>query len=103
MVTSTFLEQPGIKLDLPSTRTNTPQQIKENTLTITRTNKMYLNDVPISFRSLSSSVRSLVSKGTKTFVIKADKSIPYGIVVKAMDVLRGCGIRKIIIATQVEK
>ena len=63
---------------------------------------MYLNDMPVTFDSLKSSIRTFVSEGTKVLVIKADKNVPYGIVVRAMDIMKGCGVKKIIIATRTE-
>ena len=61
---------------------------------------MYLNDTPVTFGSLPSFIKTFVSEGVKTLVIKADKNVPDGIVVKAMDIMKTYGVKKIIIATQ---
>lgn len=104
MVSSTFVEQPGMKLELPESKSSTAEKIKDLVLEITSDGDLILNDTPISLDKLENQLKKLLpSLEEKTLVLKADKSIPHGKVVKVMDLARLSGLEKIIIATTVEQ
>ena len=60
MVTSTFVEQPNIQLDLPSTKYSETSEIKELQLIITRYGKIYLQDKIVNINELENILRGLV-------------------------------------------
>ena len=104
MVSSTFIEQPGMKLELPESKSSTTEKIKDLVLEITSDGDLILNDTPISLDKLENKLKKLLpSLEEKTLVLKADKSIPHGTVVKVMDLARLSGLEKIVIATTVEQ
>ena len=103
MVTSTFVEQPNIQLELPSTKYAETSEIKELQLVITRYGKIYLQDQIVNINELESVLRDLtVQMNEKTLVLKADKDVPYGTVIKFMDAAKGAGMNKIIAPTLLE-
>ncbi len=102
MVTSTFLELPGIKLVLPSAKTSTPQAIREITIMVNAQNQLYLNGQPLEWAQLESRLKSALMQrpSPKTLIIKADRSVAHGKVVNIMDTARLCGVQKLVVTTQ---
>ena len=103
MISSTFIEQPGMKLELPETKSATTDKIKELILEINSDGSMILNQEAVTMDDLEQNFKKLIpSLEEKSLVLKADKTVPHGTVVKVMDLARLSGLEKIIIATQVE-
>ncbi|MEZ6157203.1 MAG: biopolymer transporter ExbD [Candidatus Scalinduaceae bacterium] len=103
MVTSTFIEQPNIKLELPSTKHTETSRTEEIVLMLTRDGKLYLKEKLIDTNDLEKVLRRLIlDTGEDVLVLKADKFVPYGAVVDVMDVARGAGFKKVIAPTITE-
>ena len=104
MISSTFVEQPGMKLELPESKTSTTEKIKELILEINTDQSMILNQEPVTLEDLEQKFKELLpSLEEKSLVLKADKSVPHGVVVKVMDQAKLSGLEKLIIATQVTR
>ncbi|NOZ62303.1 MAG: biopolymer transporter ExbD [Calditrichaeota bacterium] len=104
MVSSTFVEQPGMKLELPESKSSTAEKIKELVVEITADGTLLLNDNPVSMNDLENKFKEMLPRlQEKSLVLKADKTIPHGTVVKVMDIARLSGLEKLIIATTVEQ
>ena len=104
MVSSTFIEQPGMKLELPESKSSTAEKIKELVLEITADGSLILNDNPVSLDNLENQLKEMLPKlQEKSIVLKADKSISHGAVVKVMDIARLSGLEKLVIATTVQQ
>ncbi len=104
MVTSTFVEQPNIKLELPTTKYTEASRIDMIVLTISRGGHLFLQDEPVERNDLMKSLRKIVVEtGEKTLVLKSDKWIPYGIVVDIMDDAKGAGFKRVIAPTIMEE
>lgn len=105
MVSSTFREQPGMKLELPESKNVTTTELKEMNLhvqfdTENRTT-LALNAESITLENLPTALAKLKEQQPDSpLVLKADKRIQHGLVVTIMDIARDCGISKIIIATK---
>ncbi len=103
MVSTTFAEHPGIKLELPTASTAEPSKLQPLTLTINKEGKMFLNESPIQEETLQRALRKAATKPDATLVLKADKGVPYGFVIRAMDISRQSGIRRIVSLTDIPK
>ncbi len=100
MVSSTFIEQPNIKLELPSTRHSEATKIEQRVLTISRDGQLFLQDRPVEKRNLEKELRRLrLDTGDEVLVLKADKLVPYGVVVDIMDDAKGAGFKRVIAPT----
>ncbi|MGD9488369.1 MAG: ExbD/TolR family protein [Calditrichaceae bacterium] len=99
-VSSTFLEQPGIELELPeavSSETHTTQKI---IIYVDKDQNIFLNDDLVSMNNLLDEVKKLVkAKDDKSIVLKADSRVTHGWIIKIMDALRKEGIYKIVVST----
>lgn len=103
MVSSTFVEQPGMKLELPESKSSTTERIKELVLEINPDQTMILNQQAVTLENLEQKFKDLLpSLEEKSLVLKADKTVPHGTVVKVMDLAKLSGLDKLIIATQME-
>ncbi len=104
MVTSAFVEQPNIKLELPSTRHSEVSKIENMVLTIARNGELFLQDRPVDKKNLEKELRRVIlDTGDEVLVLKADKFVPYGVVIDIMDAVKGAGFRKVIAPTIMEE
>lgn len=100
LLTSNFIFQPGIKINLPKAVTS--EVVQENTIVITMTadNRFYFNESPITLAELKSKLER--AGKSKPILIKADRNVPLGKVVNIWDFCRDLGVKQINIATNQE-
>lgn len=104
MVTSAFVEQPNIKLELPSTRHSEVSKMNNMVLSIARDGKLFLQDSLVDKKDLEKELRRVIlDTGDEVLVLKADKFVPYGVVIDIMDDVKGAGFRKVIAPTIMEE
>jgi len=104
MVSSTFLEQPGIKLELPKAKSSVAVQQRDYVLFLNKEGIMFLNKKAVSLENLEQALKEAFPKMKEgALILKADQDITHGKVVKLMDIIRNSGIKKLVIGTQVEK
>ncbi len=102
-VSSTFLEQPGIKLALPEAKKTDLQKIDKAVLFITAQQDLLFEDKEISLDNLGPLLRDAMEQSLdKALIVNADKAVPHGFVVKVMDISRQNGVQKLVIATEQE-
>ncbi len=96
MVTAPMLEH-GLEVDLPSTRTveALPSDSDHLVLTIGKDGAMFLDEYAVPFDELSGHVQRLVTSQKKQLFLRADKEVPYGIVVRVMGELKEAGVDKL--------
>lgn len=101
IVSSTFLEQPGMKLDLPESSGVESVKVEGFTIFITADGALFLNEDPVTMDALPKALEDIASRvNEKGLVIKGDEGVRYGIVVKVMDAARNAGIEKLVVATE---
>jgi biopolymer transport protein TolR len=90
MVTAPLLTT-GVEVNLPKTDTK-PMKDPEGkpTLSITRTNKLYIGGQEVKWAKLAEALRAL--EPLPELQIEADKDLPYGVVVTAMAVAQEAGV-----------
>ena len=101
MLTSSFIFQPGIKVNLPKAVTSEVIHEKSLIILVTGNNYIYLNDRMITMSELASRLR-IAAKENKPLLIKADRRASLGKVVEVWDLCRDEGISQINIATSQE-
>jgi biopolymer transport protein ExbD len=100
VVSSTFLEQPGIKINLPEAATSETHAVQKVMLYIDEEEHLFLNDEPVEKESVAERVEQLISAQTdKSIVLKADDKVSHGLVIRIMDALRKKGVYKIVVST----
>ncbi len=104
MVTSAFVEQPNIKLELPTTRHSEVSRVERTVLTLSRDGQLFLKEKPVDKQNLEKELRRLMlDTGDDVLVLKADKMVPYGDVVDIMDYAKGAGFKKVVAPTIMEE
>jgi biopolymer transport protein ExbD len=99
IVSSTFLEQPGMKLDLPEARAVEAQRMEGYTVYITTDDRIFLNEVEVDLEQLGDRLRDAESE-IEELILKADENVRYGLVVEVMDLAKQSGIVKLVVATE---
>lgn len=103
MLTSSFILQPGIKVNLPSAQSAHTQSSKDIIITMTNTGQLFLNDEKVLVSELQIRLEKLLNHSNKKFVIiKADRDTLHGFVVRVLDIAKSAGAERLAIATTPE-
>jgi len=101
IVSSTFLEQPGMKLDLPKTEKLSAMRMEGHTLFVSSDSLIFLNDEAIDYNLLSKRLQEIAPEtDEKGLILKADENVSYGLVIHMMDLAKESGVTKLIVATK---
>lgn len=101
MLTSSFIIQPGIKVNLPKAVTSDVVKTENVEIVISGENVAYMGGKVITVQELKTLLKQ-VAKRKQSILIKADKRASLGRVVEIWDLCRDLGISQINIATNQE-
>ena len=102
MVSSSIIEQPGMKLELPRTKSAEVTRMENIAVFISREGEIYINRTPVPLDSLAATLeRVMPDLAEKTLVLKADKASQHGTIVQIMDIAKRAGMEKIVIGTEI--
>ena len=100
MLTSSFIMQPGIKIDLPQAVTTEKIEKREIFVSISKEGNIFYKEKPVSLNGFEKMLSKKVRKnGEIILVIKGDAEAKHGRIVQVMDISRKVGVEKIAIAT----
>ena len=100
VLSSTFILQPGIKIKLPRALTTEQPARKDLILIIARDRRVFLNNEQLPFNALwGRLIEELKFQPEAVLVLRADRDVPHGFVVRVMDVAKQAGADRIAIAT----
>ncbi|HWR02855.1 MAG TPA: protein TolR [Humidesulfovibrio sp.] len=96
MVTAPMLTQ-GVDVDLPKTRSvrTLPAGSDHLVLTVNKDGGLFLDEYNVPFDDLRNHLTNLVVSQHKQLYLRADKEVPYGVVVKVMGEIKSVGIEKL--------
>lgn len=101
MLSSSFVLQTGIHVDLPRARAPKLQDEQDIVITITRTNEIFLNDEKMTSDQLPIALLELLTRsGQKIVLIKPDKRVETGKLVEIMGIAKSVGVESLGIATE---
>jgi biopolymer transport protein TolR len=98
MVTAPLLQQ-GIDVNLPQAKGKDLPPEERIALVIKRDGIIYMNDNPVSLTEMGNKLRA-ISKLNPNVFLKADKDVPYGLVVEVMGEIKEAGIEKLGMITE---
>lgn len=98
MLTSSFIMQPGIKVNLPRAVTSEVVKYENIEVAISSENIIYINGKVITIQELKLLLKQ-AAKVKGSILIKADKRASLGRIVEVWDMCRDLGITQINIAT----
>ncbi len=100
VLSSTFILQTGIKIKLPRAVTIEQPARKDLVLIIARDKRIFLNNEQLPFNALwGRLIEELKFQSEAVLVLRADRDVPHGFVVRVMDVAKQAGADRIAIAT----
>jgi biopolymer transport protein ExbD len=95
MVTTTYIVNPSIKVELPKAVTGTDQVRTTLALTLSRDGQLYLNGDRSSEVEVAKQIAAELPKNPDLqAIIAADKLVPHGSVVHIIDFVKRAGVRK---------
>jgi biopolymer transport protein TolR len=101
MVTAPMMMQ-GVDVNLPQTTTKSIKT-KEDPLilTVNKKGEIYLEDHKIKLEDIESKVKSIFKyRRDKEILLKADKDLPYGLVIDVMAGVKRAGVTKLGMVTE---
>ena len=101
MLTSSFVMQPGIKVNLPKAVTSEVVKYENIEIMVTSESIIYLDGRIITMQEMKLLLKQ-AAKRNQSILIKADKRASLGRVVEIWDMARDLGITQINIATNQE-
>ena len=104
LLTSQFVIQTGVKVKLPSSKTNEQSAPSRLIVTLTSGGAIYAGNEEIGIDELPAKLSAI--KGTSNednLIIRADKSVAVDLVIKVIDAAKTSNIDKFTIETQKEK
>ncbi|NJB67367.1 biopolymer transport protein TolR [Desulfobaculum xiamenense] len=103
MVTAPLMTQ-GLEVDLPQTKTvrTLPKDKDHMVLTIKKDGSVYLDEYKVPAGELGGHLERLVKAENKFLYLRADKAVPYGVVVSVMGEVKTAGIDRLGVVAEPE-
>ncbi len=98
MVTAPLMQQ-GVDVNLPRAKGKELPPDERISLVIKRDRTVYMNDTPVSMAEMKQKLEA-ISKLNPNVFLKADKDVPYGLVVEVMGEIKEAGIEKLGMITE---
>ena len=98
MVTAPLMQQ-GVDVNLPKAKGKELPPDERISLVIKRNRTVYMNDTPVSMTEMKQKLEA-ISKLNPNVFLKADKDVPYGLVVEVMGEIKEAGIEKLGMITE---
>jgi biopolymer transport protein TolR len=98
MVTAPLMQQ-GVDVNLPKAKGKELPPDERISLVIKRNRTVYMNDTPVSMTEMRQKLEA-ISKLNPNVFLKADKDVPYGLVVEVMGEIKEAGIEKLGMITE---
>ena len=102
MVSTVFVDfKRRVDISLPTSKVSIPDETpKAIELEITVDKQVFLNGDKVSLKSLESALKKIDTDKKKAAIIRADKNLPYGDVIKVMGMLQSARVLDISVAVQ---
>ena len=102
IISTTFVVQPAIKIKLPEASTKEMEPTEAVIIFLTKDNRLFINEEEAIWnRDLPNTLKpKIFASREKLVVIKADRDVFFGRVVKIMDIAKQAGTQRLAVATQ---
>ncbi|MFH1218845.1 MAG: biopolymer transporter ExbD [Candidatus Eisenbacteria bacterium] len=102
MITSPLMQM-GVQVNLPKASTNVIDTKANLTVTVRKDATLYVEDQVVPLTALSAELTKALKNGKKGVLIRADKEVSYGAVIKVLDVARKAGIQDVGLVTELDQ
>lgn len=91
----------GIDINLPQSSVNTIKQEQRIMLTVDKRHNIFVDNDMVPMSRLETAIQGKKMPGSDTTLyLKADREVPYGIIVSIMDIVKKIGIDKLGMITE---
>ncbi len=103
LISSNFITHSGIKVDLPGSNSQQNEFNKNISLTLTKSNEIFINNEIVSWTELPEVLnRKLIDDPEQVVVVRADETVELKNVVKLLDIAKLSGTNRFFIATEIQ-
>ena len=100
LLSSSFVVQPGIKVQLPKAEAAETSDDKRVTVTLTNEGGLFVNARQVTLKTLGQALsQAMAQSKDQVIVIQADKDVSLQSTVQVMDVAKATGASRFLIAT----
>ncbi|MBU2552196.1 MAG: biopolymer transporter ExbD [Proteobacteria bacterium] len=105
MVTTQFISIPGLKITLPGIKPGaTVTATAKIELHVTSAGDLYLDGNPVAAADLAEALKKKApDPESAVLVLLADENVKHGRIVRLMEEIRSCGLRKVVFAARWKK
>ena len=101
LLSSSFVVSPGIKVQLPRAETGETPNDRNVTISVTEKGKLYLNAGQVTLETLGQKLSAALGGDAQMLVvINADRNVTLQRTVQVIDIAKGVGAQRFMIATQ---
>ncbi|MFQ5744626.1 MAG: ExbD/TolR family protein [Acidobacteriota bacterium] len=90
-VTTTFLQDTGMQLELPDSSTATAEEVAQAVVSVGADGTIQFRGQTVTPEALEEAVAALPDEEKAKITVRADKSVRYGLIVRVIDALRKAG------------
>ncbi len=102
MITSPLMQM-GIQVNLPKAASKSIETKGNLTITIRKDATIMIEDKAIPLSVLPGELSKALKDGKKGILIRADQAVPYGAVIKVLDMTRKSGIQDVGLITELDE
>lgn len=100
LLSSSFMVTTGVKVQVPKTQTSETVNDRQTVLTVTETGRLFFNQEEVTKETLAQKLIGVIDKDPEQIiVVRADKNVSLQQAVDVMDIAKGVGGRRFLIAT----
>jgi biopolymer transport protein ExbD len=101
LLSSSFVMQPGIKVQLPRAETGETQTDKNVTISLTERGQIFVNAKQVTLESLGRELSTALNADPQmVVVVNADRNVTLQNTIQVIDVAKAVGATRFMIATQ---
>ncbi|MBD3236668.1 MAG: biopolymer transporter ExbD [Candidatus Eisenbacteria bacterium] len=101
LLSSSFILQTGVKVDLPQVTKTEPQTERDVVVTLNRQGELFLDGVAIPWPQFRGELEErLTAASHRTVIVKGDAEVSLGRTVEVMDIARQVGAEQLAIAAR---
>ncbi len=102
MLTAPFI-QAGIKVKLPKARSTVIKETDAVEISVDKDGKIFINNEAVEEAQLADALMTLKVAGEERVFVRADKDVPYGVVMKVIGEVKGAGINNVGMITELKE
>jgi biopolymer transport protein TolR len=102
MLTAPFI-QAGIEVKLPKARSTVIKETDAVEISIDKQGNIFINNEAVEEAQLADALMTLKVAGEERVFVRADKDVPYGVVMKVIGEVKGVGINNVGMITEMKE